>query len=305
MAAAAVFTQEASGTLADGSRIAQTVIQPDAMPGLRVMAYELGAGRRLEIHTNLDSARGAEIDSLAAVVGRCYGFLETATGRRVPGGVLLYVLEYPRRPRYYRFRAEVDDSADWNEIRVALLQAGNPLVGPGAGAHVTEFIFDTLPHELTHSLLTAEPTVRHDLDGHPPLGTRWFIEGVCEKLAKDFAAAEAPEFLHTALRMRHLDGSFMRPELGSIVWKWGQASEFSLIDETELYGLAMMMVTAWLEHIDLTDLLDRMSRRGGDIAGEGLLNLLRETTGMDRTQLLAGACNPAGGDFPAAALSVR
>jgi hypothetical protein len=97
----------------------------------------------------------------------------------------------------------------------------------------------------------------------------------------------------------------MRPELGSIVWKWGQASEFSLIDETELYGLAMMMVTAWLEHIDLTDLLDRMSRRGGDIAGEGLLNLLRETTGMDRTQLLAGACNPAGGDFPAAALSVR
>ncbi len=304
-AAAVVFTQEAMGCRSDGSLLPQTVIDPDSMQDMRTWTYDLGAGRRLEIQTNLAASRQVEIDSLAAVVGRCYGFLEVASGRRVPGGVLLYILQFPQTPRYYRFQANVDDSSNWNEVRIALLNSTQPLLGPGASGHVSELIYDTLPHELTHSLLSIIPTVRHDLDGQPPQGTRWFIEGVCEKLAKDFAASESPAFWRTALRARNLDGAFIRPELGLMVWDWGQSSEMAWADESDLYGLSMLLVEAWLEFMELDQLLDLMSRRGGDLAGADLRILLGELTRIDRFQLLARAQHLQLGISPSANLSLN
>ncbi len=223
-AEAALFTQEAVGRSPSGHPIPVTVIDPGSMPDLGNRVYDLGYGRRLEIRTNLAPGRGAEIDSLAAVVQRCYAYLEATSHRPVPGGVLLYLLEYPERPRYYRFQAKVADSADWNEVRVALLNSGQPLLGRDASPHVTEFIYDTLPHELTHSLLTVVPTVRHDLDGQKAQGTRWFIEGVCEHLAKGFAVSESPNFWRSALAARRLNSVFLHPELRSMVMNWGQAN---------------------------------------------------------------------------------
>lgn len=288
-AEAAVFTQEAVGHSPDGTPVPVTVIDPESMSDLASRVYDLGSGRRLEILTNLAPMRGEEIDSLAAVVQRCYGYLEAASDRAVPGGVLLYLLEFPQRPRYYRFQAEVDDNSEWNEVRVALLNAGQPLLGRGASTHVTEFIYDTLPHELTHSLLTFVPTVRHDLDGQRPQGTRWFIEGVCEKLAKGFALSESPNFWKSALAARHLDRIHQRPELRSLVMNWGQSSDFSWADESDLYGLSMLLVNAWLEYIELGELLALMTQRGGDHDGPALMELLAETAQVDDTYLLARA----------------
>ena len=305
IAYSAVFSQEAVGCRPDGSLLPQIIIDPDSMQDLRTWTYDLGAGRRLEIQTNLAVSRQAEIDSLATIVGRCYGFLEAASGRQVPGGVLLYLLQFPQPPRYYRFQADVEDAADWNEVRIALLNTTQPLLGPGAAKHVTELIYDTLPHELTHSLLETIPTVRHDLDGQDSQGTRWFIDGVCEKLAKDFAASESPVFWRTALRMRHLDAAFIRPDLGVMVWQWGQSSDFAWGDESDLYGVSMLLVTAWLENMELDQLLNLMSRQGGDLAGDDLAVLLSETAGIDRLQLLARAQRLGLAMVPPANISLR
>lgn len=120
------------GCRPDGSLLPQTIIDPESMQDMRTWTYDLGAGRRLEIQTNLAASRQVEIDSLAVVVDRCYNFLEVASGRQVPGGVLLYLLQFPETPRYYRFQADVEDSSDWNEVRIALLNTTQPLLGPGA-----------------------------------------------------------------------------------------------------------------------------------------------------------------------------
>ena len=290
-AEARIFTQEAVGYGFDGSPLPVTIINPESLHDLTAHTYALGSDRRLEIRTNLPSDRGTEIDSLAFVVQRCYDHLEAASGRTVPGGVLLYLLQYPQRPRCFRFQANTGDEDIWNEVRVTLLEIGQPLLGRGASRHVTEFIYDTLPHELTHSLLTSVPTIRHDLDGQDSQGTRWFIEGVCEKLAKDFAAQEAPEFWRDALRSRHVHRVFARPSLYLKVWQWGQASDLPWPDESDLYGVSMLLVAAWTEHIALDDLLALMARRGGDIHGVGLTNLVRETTPFGEGQLLAEARN--------------
>ncbi len=105
-AGAAVFTQETFGIDLEGNALPQTVIDPASWRDLSVHQYDLGAGRHLEIQTNLALTRQAEIDSLAAVVNRCYVHLESATEREIPGGVLLYLLEFEQRPRLYRFQTE-------------------------------------------------------------------------------------------------------------------------------------------------------------------------------------------------------
>lgn len=286
-ALAAVFTQEAVSYDRDGTPLPVTVIDPQSLPDLSVQTYSLGDGRTLQIQTNLPAGRKPEIDGLADVVRRCYAHLENASGRAVSGGVLLYLLEYPERPRYFRFQVETDESAAWGQVRVALLNTGQPLLGPGASPHVTEFVYDTLPHELGHGLLTTTPTVRHDLDGQAPRGTRWFIEGVCEKLAKDFAAAEAPAFWRRALRARGVHRVCAEPELCARIWDWGQADTLERSVESDLYGVSLLLVSAWTQHIDLSELLRLMSARGGDLTGDGLRRLLRETTGAGRVRLLA------------------
>jgi hypothetical protein len=304
-ATAAVFTQEAVGYGPDGAPLPVTVINPAARADLRIQNYALGSGRTLQIQTNLAVERTPEIASLAAVVRRCYAHLETASGRSISGGVLLYLLQYPERPRYYRFQVDTADTESWTQVRVALLNTGQPLLGPGASPHVTEFVYDTLPHELGHGLLTGTPTVRHDLNGQASQGTRWFIEGVCEKLAKGFAAQEAPAFWREALHARGVHRAFAQPELCAWVWDWGQASALGWSVDSDLYGFALLLVTAWTQDIELPELLALMSARGGDLDGEGLRTLLRETTHAGRSRLLAEAQLISRRFLPSADLSLR
>ncbi len=286
---AKVFSQEAIRYGPEGSQLNLTVIDPDSFDNLEILPFSLGFGRTLEIHTNLPSSRVAEINSLAEVVRRCYDFLEEESGRPVNGSLLLYLLQYPKRPNCYRFEVEMADSTPWNQVRVVLLDSGQPLLGPGASPHVTEFIFDTLPHELTHGLLTSIPTVRHDLDGRKPQGTRWFIEGVCEKMAKDFSFLESPIFHRNVLARRNLDRILVCPDLGSWVWQWGPSGELPWSDESDLYGLSMLLVATWSKQIELRELVALMARRGGDLNGDDLKELLLETAGFEPWELLARA----------------
>jgi len=53
----------------------------------------------------------------------------------------------------------------------------------------------------------------HDVDGEPSHYTRWFIEGVCELLAKQFAQAEAPETLARSLAVRNVDDVLHQEEV--------------------------------------------------------------------------------------------
>lgn len=286
---AGTFKQEALSYLTDGSPLPATLIQPATMPHKQDLDFSLGQGRKLRIETNLPPTRNPEIEQLAGVVQRCYQYLERETGRTIPGGVMLYLVQFEQRPRCYRFSAETDDADGWAQVRVALLDANQPLLGTGASAHVTEFLYDTLPHELTHNLLMVKPTVRHDLDGGPTLGTRWFIEGVCEKTAKGFSAQEDPAFHRQALRDRNIEAVFSHPELKTMVWHWGQNDHLSWSDESDLYGLSLLMVTAWCEYVALPDLLARMSAEGGTLDGTDLINLLQTTSPLNRSQLLARA----------------
>lgn len=286
---ARVFSQEAVRFSPCGTEFPLTIVDPDSLEYLNILPCDLGSGRTLEIRTNLPSSRHEEIFSLAEVVRRCYSYLEQETGRVVSGDILLYLLQYPQRPSCYRFEVEVADSEPWNQVRLALMNTGQPILGPGASPHITEFIYDTLPHELTHGLLNSTPTVRHDLDGQESLGTRWFIEGLCEVMAKGFSQLESPDFHRASLQRRNLNRILEDGDLGSMVWQWGQSSEFSWDDESDLYGLSMLLFTSWTNHVELIDLLALMSQRGGDFNGEGLLELLVETAGVEPWELLMEA----------------
>ncbi len=288
-ASAAVFTQETFGVDFQGNARPQTVIDPAAWRDLSVHQYDLGAGRQLEIQTNLALTRQAEIDSLAAVVNRCYVHLESATKRDITGGVLLYLLEFEQRPRLYRFQTETQAADNWSQVRLAMLDRGEALLGEGSSRHVVEFVYDTLPHELTHSLLAVVPTLRHDRDGQGSQGTRWFIDGACELLAKGFAAREAPGFWRQALMARKVLPASGNPDLFAQAWQWGQENDLSWSEESDLYGASLLLLTAWTSQVELPTLLNLMSARGGDLDGEDLMALLQETAGLSRTELEAAA----------------
>ncbi len=288
-AKAGSFKQEALSYRSDGTPLPFTVINPATRDDLKTHDFSLGRGRFLQIQTNLPQSRDLEIKDLAEVVRRCYSFLERETDRSIPSGVLLYLIQFPQRPRCYRFEAEPMESDGWAQVRVALLDEGQPLLGRGASEHVREFLLDTLPHELTHTLLNICPTVAHDLDNGPPLGTRWFSEGVCEVLAKGFSAQEDSDFHRRALKKRHPEALLLNPELEELIWHWGQANSLDWDMESDLYGLSMLMVTAWMENMDLRDLLGRMSEQGGNLTGTDLLDLLSETAGLDSPRLVERA----------------
>ena len=286
---AKVFSQEAVRYGSGGTPLEVTIIDADSLGHLAILPYDLGSGRILEIRTNIPLLRREELNGLAEVVHRCYNYLETETGRAVSGDILLFLLQYPERPLCYRFELEVPDSSPWTQIRVALLDSGQPLLGSGASSHVTEFIYDTLPHELSHNLLSQSPTVRHDLDGGIPLGTRWFIEGVCEKLAKGFSLIESPDFNKKSLQRRNLNRGLIGPDMGDLVWQWGQSSALDWSVETDLYGVSMLLVSAWTMETKLKDLIALMSLRGGGFDGNGLRDLLWETTAMAPEDLMLRA----------------
>jgi len=281
-----VFTQSAYAVGPDGRELPRVLIDPEADGGLSEAAYPLGRGRRLCVRTDLPASRLGGLDDLAARVARGYEHVEAATGRRVAGGVLLYLVDRPVPPPAYTFRAELSGIENWVQVRVVLIGAGDALWGPAEAPQLREFLLDTLPHELGHGLIDAAPTVRQDHDGGAPTGTRWFVDGVCESLAKGFAAREDRAAARSLLARRHVDEVLDRPGVRGRLLSWHSGSELSWELESDLYGAAFLLTEAWLEARPLDALLADLAATGGDHDGGALLDRLRADTGLPLAAIL-------------------
>jgi hypothetical protein len=253
--------------------------------------FDLGQERNLRLATNLPESQSHEFEKIANTVARSYDFIEQTTGGKLKKGVLLYLLEFDTLPIAYRFEATYRSDSPWQEVRVVLLNKGERLSGPHGSAKLAELLYDTLPHELGHDVLADIAPLLHDIDGAPSYHTRWFIEGVCEFLAKGFARHTAPESVDRFLALRHIDTVLLSDSIREGLFHWTQQNNNGMALESDLYGASMLVVMAWTEKIELQDLLTRIDQSAVSLDGLGLENLLKSTTGFNRSAAMERAHN--------------
>ncbi len=279
------FSQQVVSLDPSGRPYPAVAINPEQMEGIERHDFDLGRERRLQVVTNLPSPETRGLNEVAQVIMRSYDYLERATGRSLGKGVLLYLIELDAIPLSYKFEAAYPADSHWSEVRLALIRKGEPLVGPYASADLTELIYDTIPHELGHDVLASIPTLLHDIDGRPSYHTRWFIEGVCEILAKGFARRENAPSLRRFLETRKVGTVLGDPRVRSQLFYWSQENGYDMGLESDLYGASMLMVMAWAEQVGLPALLDRLSQCSTDLCGPDLVSLMTATTGLGEEQL--------------------
>jgi hypothetical protein len=148
-----------------------------------------------------------------------------------------------------------------------------------------------LPHELTHGLIAAVPTVCHDTTAEPMHGTRWFIEGVCEVAAKTFSMSESLTIHRRLLRERSVDDVLDRPGIRSALLSWCQDGVDDAALESDLYGAAMLVLMAWGETVDLQTLLADLAACGGLNEGPDLIGRLLADTGVDLIDVMNRAAD--------------
>ncbi|BCR06831.1 hypothetical protein DESUT3_39000 [Desulfuromonas versatilis] len=279
------FSQQVVSLDPSGRPYPAVNISPEQMEGIERHDFDLGRGRRLQVVTNLDNPQGRGLDEIARIVRRSYDYLETATGRSLDKGVLIYLIELDSIPLSYTFEASYPADSHWSEVRLALLRRGEQLLGPYGSADLAELIYDTIPHELGHDVLAGIPNLAHDIDGRPSYHTRWFIEGVCEILAKGFARRENSSSLQRFLATRKVGTVLGDPRVRSQLFSWSQENGYEMGLESDLYGASMLMVMAWAEQLGLPALLDRLSQCSDQLCGADLVSLMVATTGMGEEQL--------------------
>lgn len=284
-----MFSQEIVAIDSSGVRYEPVIIDPATMPGMTSQDFDLARGRSLRIVTNLPAARQTGLQQVARIVQRSYDFIEKRTGGTLDKGVLLYILEFETLPLSYRFEATYSTAAPWQEVRVVLLDQGESLVGPSGSADLAELLFDTLPHELTHDVLADISPLLHDIDGEASHYTRWFIEGICELLAKEFAQHEAPATLSRLLAMRNVDEVLGNPSVCNAIFSWAQQNDNGMALESDLYGASMLLMMAWTETVDLPHLLARLNQCSTPQCGLDLELLMEATTGSSRSEMVERA----------------
>ena len=182
-----IFSQEVFALAADGGKLTSVTVDPLEMENLRRLDFELGRGRTLRIETNLADAERRGLAGFVAKVRECYEHVEGFTGRPLDGNILLYLIGFDEVPISYSFQATYSASDPWLEVRLVMVEEGDLLSGNGIAPQVADFLYDTLPHELGHDVLNRIHNLEHDVDGRAFFQTRWFIEGICEYLAKTFS----------------------------------------------------------------------------------------------------------------------
>ena len=283
---AVIFSQDVVAINADGSLITPIKIEPATMAGMQTLNFDLGRERQLRIQTNISDAEERGLAELVAVVKRCYQFLETATGRKLDRGVMLYLIEVDENPYAYSFRATFNNASRWSEVRLALVDRGAALSGLGMPASLSDLLYDTLPHELGHDVLSGIPQLLHDIDGDVSNHTRWFIEGICEILAKGFSRIEAPELNKHFLSLRNIGDVLAGAQMRTDLLNWAQDNDNSMAHESDLYGAAMLAMLAWTETITLADLLKRLEVHSGPVSGIDLVVMMQMTTGLGPQKIL-------------------
>lgn len=288
-AASLTFSQEMIGVRPNGISYDPVHLEPQSFKGMKSLRFDLGKERKLEIRTNMDDPRERGVEDVAAVVRRCYGYLEGLSGKKLKAGVLLYLVEMDRVPPSYLFEASIDGDGRWSEVRLCLLSKGEKLLGPGGSESLAELLYDTLPHELGHDILGAIDVLPHDAQDLPSYRTRWFIEGVCEVLAKGFSQIENCPQRQKYLHFRRVDSVMDDPMVTEEVFSWAQENGNEETLESDLYGAAMLLVMTWVERMDLADLLASFQRSGRILSGEDLIASVERKTGLSRKEAMARA----------------
>jgi len=294
---AIVFSQEVVALNADGSRIPPVVIEPENIPGIQRYDFDLGKGRLLRVETNLKQAKQRGLLGLAETVRRCYNYVEAKTGRTLARGTLLYLVELEDVPYAYNFSASYDDASKWGEVRLALVKQGTELTGLNTPDTLTDLLYDTLPHELGHDILMDVPALVHDVNGKSSQHTRWFIEGICETLAKGFSKQEDSALHRKFLALRNVDTILADAHMEETMLNWAQHNENNLVVESDLYGAAMLTMMAWTEKTALKETFEALAARGEAIRGQELVDMMRVMTGyapgelMQRANLLGKELN--------------
>jgi hypothetical protein len=286
---AIIFAEEVVAIDADGNRLPSVRIEPQAMAGMQSYDFDLGRERLLRVETNIHDAKQRGLNDLVAAIRRCYSYIETATGRSLERGVLLYLIELDEIPYAYSFQASYDNASQWGEVRLAMIGRDAPLSGEQAPAALSDLLYDTLPHELGHDVLTGIPQLSHDIDGRESQHTRWFIEGVCEILAKGFSQREVPALHRRFLALRSLDTVLADPRMQRAMLNWAQNNQNGLVRESDLYGAAMLSMMIWTESVSLNGLLQELASRKWPVRGSDLVVMLQNTAGLDPQELFARA----------------
>jgi hypothetical protein len=283
---AIIFTQDVVAMNADGSRLPSVTIDPRTVSGMQSYDYDLGRDRLLRIQTNISDGEERGLGDLVALVKRCYSYIEAATNLPIKRGVLLYLIEFDEIPTAYSFRASYDDASQWAEVRLALIKRDETLNGKDSMSSLSDLLYDTLPHELGHDVLDSIPQLLHDIDGKPTYQTRWFIEGVCEVLAKGFSKREAPALYRRFLSLRKVDSVLAESRMQANMLNWAQRNDNGFVVESELYGASMLTLMAWIKTKPLDELLDELSSRPSQVRGVDLLAMMQETTGVSLNEMI-------------------
>lgn len=286
---AIIFSQEMIAIDADGNELHSVKIDPQAMTSMQTYNFDLGQSRLLRIETNISNAEERGLDAVVATVARCYDYIETATGQRLDRGMLLYLIELDEIPYAYNFSASYNDASMWGEVRLALIERGAPLSGPYASSSLTDLLYDTLPHELGHDVLDTIPQLQHDIDGSPSYYTRWFIEGVCEVLAKGFSQSEAPGLHRYFLDLRNVDSVLAEKQMQKDMLNWAQSNDNGMVLESDLYGAAMLTLMAWTKSLPLSELIGQVRSYEGSLRGAELISMMRETSGVGMEEMVRRA----------------
>ncbi len=281
------FSQEITGFDESGAQYPTVAINPASLEGMRTHTFALGQAQKLVIETNIHDAETRGLDKFAETVRRCYRFVEKESGRTLNENILLYIIEFPAVPEYYSFQMSfAENEADWGEVRLVLVQKNDPLHGPSAPETIHELLYDTLPHELGHDMLNSISNLQHDIDSKPSYHTRWFIEGVCELLAKKFSRFEIPALWENFLARRHINTVLDNPRIRDEIFQWAQENSNSPTLESDLYGAAMLVLVRWSRIIGITHILIKIQEQEEPLAGAELVTMMESSIGLSRDKIL-------------------
>lgn len=125
-----LFSQQIVALDANGNEYPSVEIDPGSVYGLQEYRYDMGENGALLVKTNISDIQLRGLPELVKTVENAYHFIFAETGRHPESGVLLYLIEMDEIPLSYRFQASYPKNAGWSEVRLALVEKGQPCSGP-------------------------------------------------------------------------------------------------------------------------------------------------------------------------------
>lgn len=255
---------------------------------LTEVALPLDGSRRLVVRSNDPTVGADDLEEMRALVAAAYLHLESATGRRIARDVLLHLLLLDEVPPAYHVEMRLPQDANpWSFVGFVVLPKSAMADPARLRGELDTMLYDTLPHELGHQLLRPIANLPHDNSREPSFGTRWFIDGTCEWLAKDFARSYDRDVWERELKKRRADRILGEPGIRESLFAWPQEDGGDQDGrDADLYGAALLVVGEWVAAQPLREILDGIERSDRRMDGAALKARMLEVTGHDEATLL-------------------